>query len=123
MEGKYSRAALVLLAGLAGACHYHARSADDYRQAVRDVLDQNQAQITSCYHKELAADPAAAGQVVLKLEVEPKTGKIVNPVIDDVATTSNEQVQQCVTSTLDGLKIDPGDKRKGEGTFTWAFAH
>ncbi|MFT3928025.1 MAG: AgmX/PglI C-terminal domain-containing protein [Myxococcales bacterium] len=111
--------ALALLSG----CSFYARGPDDYRKVVRETLDTRSAQIESCYRGELAKDAAAGGRVVVKFDVEPKTGNIAKPAIVDGETTAPESVKNCVMTSLDGLAIKPPDQRKGEATFAWEFTH
>ncbi len=110
--------ALALLSG----CSFFARGPNDYRAAVRKVLDTRNAQIESCYRQALNADPAAAGRVVVKFDVEPKTGNFAKPAIVEQETSANDAVKNCVVTSLDGLALAPPDQRKGEATFAWEFS-
>jgi hypothetical protein len=109
--------ALTLLSG----CSFFARGPNDYRAAVRKVLDTRNAQIESCYRQALASDPAAAGKVVVKFDVEPKTGNFAKPSVVEQETSANDAVKNCVVTSLDGLALAPPDQRKGEATFAWEF--
>jgi len=111
--------ALALLSG----CSFFARGPDAYRSAVREVLDTRNAQIKSCYEQALAADATAGGHVVVKFDVEPKTGNITKPAIVEQETKASDAVKNCVVTSLDGLALNPADQRKGEATFAWEFTH
>lgn len=117
------RCALIMVAcASAAACSFYARSPDDYRTAVRKVLEHKQPEVESCYKQRYEKDNAAQGRVVVSFEVEPKTGNIVKPSIVPAGTTANEALQKCVLAALEGLKLDPPDQRTGAATFTWDFS-
>ena len=59
-------AGLLLVAALLGGCSFYARGADDYRKAVRAVLDTRQKQVEDCYKRTLQTDAKATGKVVVK---------------------------------------------------------
>jgi hypothetical protein len=109
--------ALTLLSG----CSFFARGPDQYRTAVREVLNTRNAQIESCYRQAVAADPAAAGRVVVKFDVEPKTGNFAKPAVVEQETQASDAVKNCVVTSLDGLALAPPDQRKGEAPFAWEF--
>lgn len=113
--------ALLVAAALLAGCSFYARGPDDYRTAVRAVLDTRQPQVKDCYAQTLKADESAKGKVVVRFDVEPKTGLIQNPTVVEDKTTANPALQQCVLGSLEGLKLDPADQRKGEATFAWDF--
>jgi len=116
-------AALAALTALSfTGCSFYARGADDYRTAVRGVLDQKRPEVEACYKESYAADQTAQGRVVARFEVEAKSGKVINPSIVDDKTTANPALRQCVLSSLNGLTIDPPDQRTGDATFTWDFS-
>ncbi len=110
--------AVVALAG----CTFYARGPEDYRKATRELLDGQAGSIRSCYERELKRDDKASGKVVVRFDVEPKTGNLVNAKVVDDTTTATAPLQKCVLDALDGLKLDPPDQRKGEATFEWEFA-
>lgn len=112
---------LVAAATMLTGCSFFARGPDDYRKAVRKVLDSRDKQVESCYKSELKSDDKAQGKVVVKFDVEPKTGNITNPAVVEKSTTASAGLQQCVLKSLEGLKLDPADQRKGEATFVWDF--
>lgn len=117
-----SKIGLLLSATSLVACSFHARGADDYRVAVREVLDQKRADVEACYKRAYAADEAVQGRVVAKFQVEAKSGKVLKPEVVPDQTTAPEPLQQCVLGSLDGLALAPPDQRTGDATFTWDFS-
>jgi hypothetical protein len=114
-------ALLIAIAGL-GGCAFYMRSPDDYRKAVRDVLEAKRADVEACYKSAYEADAEAKGKVTVKFNVEPKTGKIVSPEVVNAETTAPEALSQCVLKSLDGLTLNPADQKQGAATFTWDFS-
>ena len=115
-------AGLILVCAGLSACSFYARGPEGYRKAVRGVLEQKQADMEACYKRTYDADQSAQGRVVAAFEVEPKTGKIVKPTIEQEGTTANPALQQCVLASLDGLILDPPDQRTGVARFSWDFS-
>lgn len=103
-------------------CSFYARGPEDYRSAVRKVLEQKRPDVETCYKQSYEKDNAVQGRVVVSFEVEPKTGKLVKPNVVPAGTTANGALQQCVLASLDGLALKPPDQRTGVGTYTWEFA-
>ena len=62
--------AIGLLATATSACSFHARDAESYRKATREVLETRNADIKTCYDNELKKDPKVSGTIVVKLTVE-----------------------------------------------------
>jgi hypothetical protein len=114
---------VALLAACFGAvgCSFHARDADAYRKATRELLETRNPDIKSCYDAELKKDEKVSGVVVVKFTVEQETGKVTKVRVDDGATTAPASLGQCVVSVIDGLVLDPPDARDGEATFRWEF--
>lgn len=119
--GRVSLVSVVSLVSLAG-CTFYARGPDDYRQAVRKVLDTKSPAVEGCYKSAREQGPQSQGAVVVRFDVEPKTGEIVRPEVVKEQTTADEALQRCVLESLAGLKLDPPDQRKGEATFRWEFS-
>ncbi|MDX2051063.1 MAG: AgmX/PglI C-terminal domain-containing protein [Polyangiaceae bacterium] len=113
--------AFFALATGALGCTFIARGPDDYRKDTRAVLEQRQADVKTCYDAALKADPGAKGIVAVKFKVEKETGKIVNAAIAADQTSAPAALGECVVKSLNGLVLDPPDKRDGEGTFVWDF--
>ena len=111
--------ALLVGAFFAG-CSFYARDAESYRKVTREVLETKNTDIKGCYDAELQKDPKLSGSVVIKLTVQKETGKIINPTVD-ATSTAPASLGQCVVKALDGLAIDPPDKRDGDATFSWEF--
>ena len=114
----------MLIAGVVAlsGCSFYARGKDDYRKAVRNVLDRRSDDIETCYRTELKGNDEAQGKVTVAFDVEPKTGKLVNLEVVENDTTASAPLQRCVLGALDGLKLEPPDQRKGEAKFTWSFS-
>jgi hypothetical protein len=118
---KRSAVFILACAGLMG-CSFYARGPEDYRSAVRKMLEQKQPAVSECYKQSYEKDNSVQGRVVVSFEVEPKTGKIIKPAIVPAGTTATDVLQQCVLASLDGLALDPADQRTGAATFTWEFS-
>jgi hypothetical protein len=110
-----------LLGSLAAGCSFHARDAESYRKATRELLETRSADIKSCYDVELQRDPKAAGTVIVKFTVQKESGKIVDPKVDEVSSSAPVTLGQCVVRAIDGLALDPPDGRNGDATFRWEF--
>ncbi len=111
---------LIVAAGaLASGCAV--RDADTYRTDTRSLLQTRNDSIKSCYDVALATDPNVSGDVVVNFSVEKKTGKIVNTAIDAGRTTAPEALGACIIEAIDGLTLDPVDKKEGQATFIWSF--
>lgn len=118
---KSAQTVLLLTLFALGGCSFYARSPDDYRTATREVLEKKNDKIEDCYKSELAANENAKGKVVVRFDVEAKTGSLVKVKVVDNKTDASEGLQKCVVDALDGLKLDPPDERTGEATFEWEF--
>lgn len=112
---------LTLFACSLSGCSFHARDSESYRKATRELLETKRPQVKSCYDGTLQKDPKAQGTVVVNFKVEPKTGKILNPKVDEVASSAPSELGQCVVQAIDGLALDPPDEREGDATFRWEF--
>jgi len=117
-----TRLRLLLLCGSLAGCSFYARGPDDYRKAVRAVLEKKQPEVEACYKRSYEADKNAQGRVVAKFEVEAKSGKVMNASVIADETNANAALQQCVLGSLEGLTLDPPDQRTGDAKFTWDFS-
>jgi hypothetical protein len=113
--------AALLGCSLAAGCSFHARDAESYRKATRELLETRSGDIKSCYDVELQRDPKAAGTVVVKFTVKKESGKIVDAKVDEVASSAPTSLGQCVVRAIDGLALEPPDERNGDATFRWEF--
>jgi hypothetical protein len=113
--------AIILSAVLPG-CSCVARDVETYKKDTRTVLDSKTDGIKACYDAALAANPAQSGNVVVTFIVEKKTGTITNVAADPNTSTAPDSLQQCVVTALEGLVLDPPDRREGQATFTWTFS-
>jgi hypothetical protein len=110
----------ILVPSLLGACSFHARDADTYRQVTRELVDTRGQDLQDCYEVALRTNETVSGTVVVNFTVEKKTGKIMNPVVAP-ATTAPAEISKCVVNAIEGLQLDPPDAREGQATFTWRF--
>jgi hypothetical protein len=113
---------LALGAGLVSqGCAVAARSPETYRDDTQKLVDAKQAETKLCYDAVLKTTPTAAGQVKVNFVWEPSTGKLVSPTIDPAGTTAPQPVHACALKALEGLVLNPGDQRQGQGTWTFQF--
>ncbi len=114
---------LTLLTMAAGAvgCSFHARSPEKYEQDTRAVLESNAATLKACYDGVLRNDPNAGGNVVVRFDVQEKTGAITQVAIDETQSTAPQPVSDCVYQSLQGLVLEPPDARLGKATFSYEF--
>jgi hypothetical protein len=106
---------------MSAGCSFYARDAEDYRKVTRELVETRAGDIKDCYDVALQTDETVGGVVVVNFLVEKKTGKIMNPVVDEAQSTATPELQQCVVGAIDGLQLDPPDAREGQATFTWRF--
>jgi len=104
----------------ASACTFYARGPEDYRKDTRALLETRSGQITTCYNTAKAADPKAAGTVVVHFQVAKDTGAITDPAVLP-ESTAPAALGQCIVDAIKDLKLDPSDKRVGDATFVWEF--
>jgi len=102
-------------------CSFHARDPDSYRADTRELMDTRSPDIKDCYDVALQTDEDVGGTVVVNFTVEPKTGKVLNPTVDQGRTDAPDELALCVVSAIDGLQLDPPDAREGLATFAWNF--
>jgi outer membrane lipopolysaccharide assembly protein LptE/RlpB len=112
---------LMTATALATGCSFYARDADSYRKATRELIETKNGSIKSCYDAELKTDKKASGKVVLDFKVAAETGKLSSVKVNKKKTTAPESLASCVTKALDGLALNPPDKRDGDASFTWEF--
>ncbi|HTR49505.1 MAG TPA: AgmX/PglI C-terminal domain-containing protein [Kofleriaceae bacterium] len=113
--------AKIWLFGLVLAACAHARTADEYRDATRAALATRAGDIKACYDHVLTTKPTAMGKVTVKFAIEEKTGRIVDVKVDGAQTTAPDDVSQCVVAAMPAVAIQPGDRKRGEGTWSWDF--
>jgi hypothetical protein len=114
-----SALALLSLASLSGCA---LRDTQMFHDDTAKLFDAKQGDMKACYDGVLKTAPTAAGKVTVNFKWEPGTGKLLGTAVDKANTTAPEPVQQCVTHALDGLVINPADKKEGQGTWTFEFA-
>jgi hypothetical protein len=113
--------AIAFLASMSAACSFMARDTETYKNDTRTSLEAKNSAVVGCYDTALAANPSQSGNVVVTFVVEKKTGAITNVSADPNQSTAPEALQQCVVTALEGLTLDPADRREGQATFTWTF--
>ena len=102
-------------------CSFIARDPDSYRADTRELMDTRSTDIKDCYDVALQTDESVGGTVTVNFTVEKKTGKILNPMLDEAKTDAPEELSSCVLSAIDGMQLDPPDQREGQATFSWNF--
>jgi hypothetical protein len=112
---------MLVACAVAGGCSFHARDAESYRKDTRELLETKNTDLKACYDLELQRDPKAQGVVVVTFMVQKETGKIVEPKVDEVASSAPSTLGQCVVRLIDGLALQPPDERDGNATFRWEF--
>lgn len=115
-----SLAVIVASAALPG-CSCVARDADRYRADTRSLVETKNTAIKKCYDVALVTNPELSGDVVVNFNVEKKTGKIIDTKIDSARSTAPDSLGQCIVEAIDGLTLDPVDRREGQATMTWTF--
>ncbi|MBX3203951.1 MAG: AgmX/PglI C-terminal domain-containing protein [Labilithrix sp.] len=116
------KTALLIAASLATVVGCAYRSPEMYRDDTTKVLETKQADIRTCYDEVLKGAPGAGGTVTVKFEVETEGGKIQNVVVDKPTTTAPDAVGECVRKNIEGLVINPPDKRLGQATYVYEFS-
>ena len=114
--------AVVSVAGIATTatgCAY--RDAKMWNDDIQKVVEPKKPDMKACYDGVLRSDPKAAGKVAIAFEVETDGGKLQNVTVDKAKTTAPAPVQECVTKNLQGLSVNPPDKRLGQGTIEFDF--
>jgi len=102
-------------------CSFHARSAEDYRDATQALLETRNPQITQCYNDALKGQSDLQGAVGIKFTVQSETGNIIDAQVDPATTNAPETLSQCVLNAVQGLVLQPPDKRDGLATFVYQF--
>ncbi|MEO6953078.1 MAG: hypothetical protein ABI321_14860 [Polyangia bacterium] len=98
-----------------------ARTPTAYREDTQKLLDAKSSDIKTCYDGVLTSDQKAAGKVTVKFAFKASSGELLDPKIDPAATTAPSSVSQCVLSSLNGIVLTPGDKHRGDATWSWNF--
>ncbi|HLV67029.1 MAG TPA: AgmX/PglI C-terminal domain-containing protein [Polyangiaceae bacterium] len=119
---KLLRLSLLGLALGTFGCSFAARSPEMYRDDTRALLETRNEQIRTCYDDLLKSNPALQGSVTVRFVVEPDTGMLRDVATDPAGTTAPPEVAQCVTSALQGIALQPGDKSEGHALFVYEFS-
>jgi hypothetical protein len=86
------------------------------------LLDGKSGAIKTCYDGILKNDQKAAGKVTVKFSIEKKSGKLVDAQVDPASTTAPAALGQCVLASLNGIVLDPGDRNRGDASWSWSFS-
>lgn len=113
-------ATALAVSSLATGCAY--RDAKMFVDDTGKALATRNNEIKACYDGVLKGTPTAGGRVTVKFEVETEEGKLVNIAVDKAGTTAPDAVADCVKKNIDGLKISPPDKKKGDATWVYEFS-
>ena len=97
------------------------RSTEDYQAETKKLVETKSGSIKDCLDNARAAAPETSGEVVVTFTVAKKTGALENIAADSDKSTAPPALQECVTSALAGLALDPGDMGPGEVTATWSL--
>ncbi|MCL2723052.1 MAG: hypothetical protein FWD69_01315 [Polyangiaceae bacterium] len=116
----------VSLAALVGCGGGTARTPENYRDDTAAVLGTKNSEIVACYDSVLKGTPGVGGKVTVVFNVVADgadgAGTITNVAVDKANTTAPDAVADCVVRTITGAgPINPADKRKGDGTFSYEF--
>jgi len=112
--------ALVAASSVLPSCSCVARDAERYRADTRSLVETKNAAIKKCYDVALVTNPELSGDVIVNFKLEKKTGKIIETSVDK-RSTAPESLGQCIVEAVDGLTLDPVDRREGQATMTWTF--
>ena len=113
--------ALAACGAAVGCGHGLDRDQTGYRDATRELLAARSGEIKSCYDAALAQQPTLAGRVVMRFKVAAETGQVFDPAIDEASTTAPPDLRQCVLRAVDGVALQPADKKEAHATFSWDF--
>jgi hypothetical protein len=113
--------ALISLGAASAACSFHARGPEQYRDDTAALLGGKTPEIKACYDAALRTQPDLAGTVRVNFKVAEETGRIHETEVDPSGTNAPPQLAECVVRAIDGLELQPPDKRTGIATFSWEF--
>jgi hypothetical protein len=105
----------------AAACAGTARGPEAYRDDTSKLLETRTAQLQRCYSDALETDARLSGTVSVQFVVEPKTGAITQPSVDQSKSTAPPVLGDCVVKAVDGLTLAPPDRHEGRATFVYEF--
>ena len=111
--------AVIWMTGCAG--QFAQRDESKYRDDSRALMLAKAPDVKACYDGALKANPKVSGTVVVHFKVQPETGRVVEPRLDDQKTTAPATLGRCVLQTMDGIKLEPPDSNEGLATFAWEF--
>lgn len=111
----------LLAAALASGCAGVKRDTETYRADTRTLLETKDSAIKTCYDQALVDDQSVGGEVLVRFKVEKKTGRIHDVAVDPAGTQAPEALSACVVRAVDGLVLDPVDRREGIASYKYTF--
>ncbi|MBZ5713093.1 hypothetical protein [Nannocystis pusilla] len=111
----------LLLAATAVGCAGVKRDAETYRADTRTLLETKNSAVKDCYDQALVDDQSVGGEVLVRFKVEKKTGRLFDVAVDPTGTQAPEALQQCIVRAVDGLVLDPVDRREGIASYKYTF--
>jgi ABC-type sugar transport system substrate-binding protein len=111
----------LLLTATAVGCSGVKRDAETYRADTRSLLETKNSQVKACYDQALVDDQNVSGEVLVRFKVEKKTGRLYDVAVDPAGTQAPESLQSCIVRAVDGLVLDPVDRREGIASYKYTF--
>lgn len=111
----------LFVAAMATACSGVKRDAETYRADTRSLLETKNSQVKACYDQALVDDQNVSGEVLVRFKVEKKTGRLYDVAVDPAGTQAPESLQSCIVRAVDGLVLDPVDRREGVASYKYTF--
>jgi hypothetical protein len=109
-------AAPLALSLLAGGC-----GIGNAQTRLRTAIDASKPGLDQCYGSALERDRDAAGDMLLLVHVEEKTGRVAQVKVAKTAI-QDAGLHQCVQSALEGVTLDPKPKANLKVEYTLRFA-
>lgn len=117
----YTILSSLLVAAVATGCSGVKRDAETYRADTRTLLETKNTAVKDCYDQALVSDQSVSGEVLVRFKVEKKTGRIYDVAADPAGTQAPESLTSCVVRAVDGLVLDPVDRREGIASYKYTF--
>jgi hypothetical protein len=112
---------LMFVAAMATGCAGVKRDPETYRADTRSLLETRNSAIKACYDQALVDNQDLSGEVLVRFKVEKKTGKLYDVAVDPAGTQAPESLSACIVSAIDGLVLDPVDRREGIASYRYTF--
>ncbi|WAS98605.1 hypothetical protein [Nannocystis punicea] len=111
----------LFVAAMAVGCSGVKRDAETYRADTRSLLETKNSAVKACYDQQLVDDQSVSGEVLVRFKVEKKTGRLFEVAVDPAGTQAPESLQNCIVRAIDGLVLDPVDRREGVASYKYTF--